>query len=168
MQNLLLISFIPCKIRVCGAKRNNESPSGAFKRPNGLASARWRGLAPTSSRLSRSAERSKRIFTGRGRNGKRHMLTLAPCGSIRVSMKTCCCPYVSSRSDLKPAEHKKSSSAAAWIFCMEPNSFGVTRGEQPLVRASRASKVAGAFLVLFWHAKENVPGGNAFYKRHKT
>ncbi len=32
---------------------------------------------------------------------------------------------------------------------MEPNRFGVTRGEQPLVRASRASKVAGAFLVLF-------------------
>ena len=96
------------------------------------------------------------------------MLTLAPCGSIRVSMKTCYCPYVSSRSDYKSAEHKKSSSAAAWIFCMEPNSFGVTRGEQPLVRASRASKVAGAFLVLFWHAKENVPGGNAFYKRHET
>ena len=51
---------------------------------------------------------------------------------------------------------------------MEPNCFGVTRGEQPLVRASRASKVAGAFLVLFWHAKENVPGGNAFCKRHET
>ena len=50
---------------------------------------------------------------------------------------------------------------------MEPNSFGVTRGEQPLVRASRASKVAGAFLVLFWHAKENVPGGNALAKGMK-
>ena len=25
------------KIRVCGAKQNNESPSGAFKRQNGLA-----------------------------------------------------------------------------------------------------------------------------------
>ena len=36
------------------------------------------------------------------------------------------------------------------------NFFGVTRGEQPLVRASRASKVAGTFLVLFWHAKENL------------
>ena len=45
-------------------------------------------------------------------------------------------------SDSKSAEHKKSSSEAAWIFCMEPNLFGVTRGEQPLVRASRASKVA--------------------------
>ena len=46
--------------------------------------------------------------------------------------------------------------------------FGVTRGEQPLVRASRASKVAGAFLVLFWHAKENIPGGDASCKRHQT
>ena len=65
------------------------------------------------------------------------------------------------------AEHKKSFSEATWIFCMEPNCFGVTRGEQPLVRASRASKVAGAFLVLFWHAKENVPGGNALAKGMK-
>ena len=31
------------------AQRSNESPSGAFKRQNGLAPARWRGLAPTSS-----------------------------------------------------------------------------------------------------------------------
>ena len=68
----------------------------------------------------------------------------------------------------KSAEHKKSFSEATWIFCMEPNSFGVTRGEQPLVRASRASKVAGAFLVLFWHAKENIPGGVAFCKNHET
>ena len=34
-------------------------------------------------------------------------------------------------------------------------SSGIIKGEQPLIRASRASKVAGAFLVLFWHAKEN-------------
>ena len=34
--------------------------------------------------------------------------------------------------------------------------FGIVKGEQPLIRASRASKVAGAFLVLFWHAKENL------------
>ena len=32
--------------------RSNEVPSGAFKRPSGLAPARWRGLAPTSSNLS--------------------------------------------------------------------------------------------------------------------
>ena len=42
------------KIRVCAAQRSNESPSGAFKQPNGLALARWRGLAPTSSSLSYS------------------------------------------------------------------------------------------------------------------
>ena len=51
---------------------------------------------------------------------------------------------------------------------MEPICFGIIKGEQPLIRASRASKVAGAFLVLFWHAKENVPGGNAFCKSHRT
>ena len=69
---------------------------------------------------------------------------------------------------LKSAEHKKSFSEAAWIFCMEPIFFGIIKGEQPLIRASRASKVAGAFLVLFWHAKENIPGGDAFCKRHQT
>ena len=29
-------SILQSKIRVCGAKRSNESPSGAFKRQNGL------------------------------------------------------------------------------------------------------------------------------------
>ena len=43
----------------CGEKslrlRSNESPSGAFEQQNGLAQARWRGRAPTSSDLSGSA-----------------------------------------------------------------------------------------------------------------
>ena len=43
----------------CGEKslrlRSNESPSGAFEQQNGLAQARWRGCAPTSSDLSSSA-----------------------------------------------------------------------------------------------------------------
>ena len=30
-------------------------------------------------------------------------------------------------------QHKKSSSAATWIFCMEPICFGIIKGEQPLV-----------------------------------
>ena len=34
------------KIRVCGAKRNNESPSGAFKRQNGLAGGKMEGPHP--------------------------------------------------------------------------------------------------------------------------
>ena len=53
-------------------------------------------------------------------------------------------------------------------FLFEAFFFGVTRGEQPLVRASRASKVAGAFLVLFWHAKENLAlPKEQFAPRHK-
>ena len=51
---------------------------------------------------------------------------------------------------------------------MEPICFGIIKGVQPLIRASRASKVAGAFLVLFWHAKENVSGGEPLYKSHPT
>ena len=31
------------------------------------------------------------------------------------------------------AEHKKSFSAATWIFCMEPFCFGIIKGEQPLI-----------------------------------
>ena len=42
-------SILQSKVRVCAAERSNESPSGAFKRQNGLAPARWRGFAPTSS-----------------------------------------------------------------------------------------------------------------------
>ena len=74
------------------------------------------------------------------------------------------CHTVRRVSDLKSAQHKKSSSAATWIFCMEPIRFGIIKGEQPLIRASRASKVAGAFLVLFWHAKENLSGGEELHK----
>ena len=112
------------------------------------------------------------------------------------------CHTVRRVSDLKSAQHKKSSSAATWIFCVEPICFGIIKGEQPLVcngddrgrrpkqggavgaaacrmrvprkarsrrrepqpAASRASKVAGAFLVLFWHAKENLSGGEELHK----
>ena len=55
--------------------------SAAMKAPVGLLSgravcvSRWRGFAPTS-----SAERSKRYFHGRGRNGKRQLLRLLPRG----------------------------------------------------------------------------------------
>ena len=48
------------------------------------------------------------------------------------------------------------------------NFSGIIKGEQPLIRASRASKVAGAFLVLFWHAKENLtPRNRALSPRHQ-
>ena len=41
------------QVRVCTAKRSNESPGGDFKRRNGLASARWRDQVPTSSDLGK-------------------------------------------------------------------------------------------------------------------
>ena len=41
-----------------------------------------------------------------------------------------------------------------------------SRRREPQPAASRASKVAGAFLVLFWHAKENIPGGERLHKSH--
>ena len=44
------------------------------------------------------------------------------------------CHTVRRVSDLKSAQHKKSSSAATWIFCMEPICFGIIKGEQPLIR----------------------------------
>ena len=43
-------------------------------------------------------------------------------------------------------------------FLLGAHLSGVTRGEQPLVRASRASKVAGTFLVLFWCQKRTSLG----------
>ena len=49
---LTFSKHIEGKYRVCEAQRNNEVPSGDFKRPNGLAPARWRGFAPTSSAAS--------------------------------------------------------------------------------------------------------------------
>ena len=36
----------PRQVRVCGAKWNNESPSGAFKRQNGLATGKMEGPHP--------------------------------------------------------------------------------------------------------------------------
>ena len=47
--------------------RSNERPSGAFEQQNGLASARWRGLAPTSSDLSSFAGPKIRRFHVRNR-----------------------------------------------------------------------------------------------------
>ena len=43
--------------------RSNKSPSGAFEQQNGLAPARWRGQAPTSSDLSGSARPKASSFS---------------------------------------------------------------------------------------------------------
>ena len=51
-QQMQFIATTPSREKVTPKSprlRSNESPSGAFKRQNGLALARWRGFAPTSS-----------------------------------------------------------------------------------------------------------------------
>ena len=65
-------------------------------------------------------------------------------------------------------ETRKKRLAQRLAFFRFDNSLGIIKGEQPLIRASRASKVAGAFLVLFWHAKENLAlPQQRFNPRHK-
>ena len=63
---------------------------------------------------------------------------------------------------------KQGGAVGAAACRMRVPSKAQSRRREPQPAASRASKVAGAFLVLFWHAKENIPGGDAFCKRHKT
>ena len=74
-----------------------------------------------------------------------NILLLSACG-CRAADRAQAYPHGSSRSDSKSAEHKKSSSEAIWIFCMEPFFFGIIKGEQPVIRGSSASKS----LVVFW------------------
>ena len=65
-------------------------------------------------------------------------------------------------------ETRKKRLAKRLAFFRFDYSSGIIKGEQPLIRASRASKVAGAFLVLFWHAKENLAlPQQRFTPRHK-
>ena len=63
---------------------------------------------------------------------------------------------------------KQGGAVGAAACRMRVPSKARSRRREPQPAASRASKVAGAFLVLFWHAKENIPGGDAFCKRHQT
>ena len=53
-------------------------------------------------------------------------------------------------------EARKKRLAKRLAFFRFDNSSGIIKGEQPLIRASRASKVAGAFLVLFCHQKRTI------------
>ena len=66
------------------------------------------------------------------------------------------CENVTPAAKQQVGETRKKRLAQRLAFFRFDNSFGIIKGEQPLIRASRASKVAGAFLVLFWHAKENL------------
>ena len=51
------------------AQRSKESPSGAFKRQNGPASAGWRGPAPTSSAFASAAQQGKPQWGFQATNG---------------------------------------------------------------------------------------------------
>ena len=65
-------------------------------------------------------------------------------------------------------ETRKKRLAKRLAFFRFDLSIGIIKGEQPLIRASRASKVAGTFLVLFWCAKENfAPMQERFNPRHR-
>ena len=66
------------------------------------------------------------------------------------------CKGVTPAAKQQIGETRKKRLAQRLAFFRFDNPFGIIKGEQPLIRASRASKVAGAFLVLFWHAKENL------------
>ena len=65
------------------------------------------------------------------------------------------CKGVTPAAKQQVGETRKKRLAKRLAFFRFDYSSGIIKGEQPLIRASSASKVAGAFLVLFWHAKEN-------------
>ena len=92
---------------IWNARREAGQPSQSS--PVGLASS------PNGRALGMAAQ-----FPGRPQSLRVRLLPLG--GAVAQRLK-----------GFKSAEHKKSFSEATWIFCMEPNSFGVTRGEQPLV-----------------------------------
>ena len=78
------------------------------------------------------------------------------------------CENVTPAAKQQIGETRKKRLAKRLAFFRFDNSSGIIKGEQPLIRASRASKVAGAFLVLFWHAKENLaPRNRALTPRHQ-
>ena len=78
------------------------------------------------------------------------------------------CENVTPAAKQQVGETRKKRLAKRLAFFRFDLSSGIIKGEQPLIRASRASKVAGAFLVLFWHAKENLaPPQERFNPRHK-
>ena len=78
------------------------------------------------------------------------------------------CEGVTPAAKQQIGETRKKRLAQRLAFFRFDISSGIIKGEQPLIRASRASKVAGAFLVLFWHAKENLaPPQERFNPRHQ-
>ena len=117
-------AYLMQTVRYLKAPPSGELAATNGSRLRGLGCFRFRQRLPHKGGFGRAAK-----FLGRPQSLRVRLLPLG--GAVAQRLR-----------GFQSAEHKKSFSAATWIFCMEPNSFGVTRGEQPLVRASRASKVA--------------------------
>ena len=60
----------PRQVRVCAAQRSNESPSGAFKRPNGLAVSKMEGPRPDKFAFVEAAARKNYGLKQAYANGK--------------------------------------------------------------------------------------------------
>ena len=130
-----------CAKTGCGAQRPLRALSGTRV----LLTA-----APTAPPCIRRRRRSSllRIFCASPIYGSADdftfLLNFTPCKNVTPAAKQ------------QVGETRKKRLAKRLAFFRFDYSSGIIKGEQPLIRASRASKVAGAFLVLFWHAKENL------------
>ena len=130
-----------CAKTGCGAQRPLRALSGTRV----LLTA-----APTAPPCIRRRRRSSllRIFCASPIYGSAEdftfLLNFTPCKGVTPAAKQ------------QIGETRKKRLAQRLAFFRFDISSGIIKGEQPLIRASRASKVAGAFLVLFWHAKENI------------
>ncbi len=80
------------------------------------------------SRLSRSAERSKRYFHGRGRNGKRQLLRLLPPGGAVAQRLR---GYQSAEPEKTVKRSSRRTGVNLQFFPVEPTSLGSSRACSP-------------------------------------
>ena len=140
------------------ALRAGQRQGGVFRLPppylwTPLSPQRVKGCSPLTipkkkSKPKNASRFAKRIFCASPIYGSAEdftsSLNFTPCENVTPAAKQ------------QVGETRKKRLAQRLAFFRFDISSGIIKGEQPLIRASRASKVAGAFLVLFWHAKENL------------
>ena len=140
------------------ALRAGQRQGGVFRLPppylwTPLSPQRVKGCSPLTipkkeSKHKNASRCAKRIFCASPIYGSAEdftfLLNFTPCKGVTPAAKQ------------QVGEARKKRLAQRLAFFRFDISSGIIKGEQPLIRASRASKVAGAFLVLFWHAKENL------------
>ena len=110
--------------------------------------SRWRGFAPTS-----SAERSKRYFHGRGRNGKRQLLRLLPRGEQAQRLRG----YKSAEPEKTVKRSSRRTGVNLQFFPVQPTALGSKGASSPFfVAPARRNRwhFSGSLLV----SKENTPG----------